>query len=311
MLSASNEEETGLLRRFILEHAIKNSATKVLSSLIEKYGADVRHLPSWTAAGEGNTSVEILEVLLAHGWEINHHSRTSTMYDAYPFLWHAVADVDMVAWCLKHGAKVHPKDLAPIRFDIVDSTNTTFDNLLENCAVRGSVPSFDLLLSNKAPLGWRPLHLAIEAATVFGGDPSQQEEGHHVEEAPTTARRRAAYSERLAMVRHLVDVVGLDVNALDSPAGTRMLPTRLGTPLCYVSGAPAMDKNTRELTWFLLDSGADPDPALKLAELCGHPTFLQDFLEWKESRGVDSYVDLNKQEALNSRIRHRSRCIVQ
>jgi hypothetical protein len=51
------------------------------------------------------------------------------------------------------------------------------------------------------------------------------------------------------MVRYLLDVIGLDVNAPDQPLGL------LGTPICFI---PLQGKKSmQELIWLLLNGGAD------------------------------------------------------
>jgi len=90
----------------------------------------------------------------------------------------------------------------------------------------------------------------------------------------------------MAMVRHLLDVVGLDVNAPDQPVGSKILPMRLGTPICYIPGSAMLERDTRELTWLLLDRGADPTPALEIAKR-DYPKFAEDVKAWKAKQGGD------------------------
>lgn len=82
------------------------------------------------------------------------------------------------------------------------------------------------------------------------------------------------------MVRHLLDVVGVDMNAPDQPVGSKILPMRLGTPICYIPGSAMLERDTRELTWLLLDQGADPTPALEIAKR-DYPKFAEDVKAWK------------------------------
>lgn len=67
-----------------------------------------------------------------------------------------------------------------------------------------------------APLNAIVLHRAVDAATVLapkeGSDPNP------------------AYIRRMEMVRHLPDVVNLDVNAVKHQVGTQCT-----TPLCFVA----------------------------------------------------------------------------
>jgi hypothetical protein len=109
------------------------------------------------------------------------------------------------------------------------------------------------------------------------------------------------YTERMAMVRHLVEDLGLDVNGPDQPPNQRPLPMRRGTPLCYVAdsevicyseGISSEEKfvlDTRELTWYLLDHGADPRPALEKVESSSHPTFVADVEAWRARQKIQTF----------------------
>jgi hypothetical protein len=69
------------------------------------------------------------------------------------------------------------------------------------------------------------------------------------------------------------------------------LPMRRGPPLCYVSDSDVIEYgvgpetrkvlDTRELTWYLLDHGADPRPALEWSQRGSHPTFIADVEAWR------------------------------
>jgi hypothetical protein len=63
------------------------------------------------------------------------------------------------------------------------------------------------------------------------------------------------FEQRMAMVRHLVDVVGCDVNVVATWAGKWC-----STPLCHFANRDD-GRDKRELISFLLERGADPDLA--------------------------------------------------
>ena len=65
------------------------------------------------------------------------------------------------------------------------------------------------------------------------------------------SERRARYEMSLGMVRHLIDVVGIDVNVLSYWAGSTC-----STPLCCIACYPKGD--AAELIWLLLAKGGDP-----------------------------------------------------
>jgi hypothetical protein len=105
-----------------------------------------------------------------------------------------VTDVEMVKWYLDHGASVHPRDQEPIKDDAITDSQRGCQQILEEDAAWGSIETFELLRSKGTPLGWRPLHLAVETATYFRPSYLDDDENH---------------ASRMDMVRHLIDVVGL------------------------------------------------------------------------------------------------------
>ena len=285
ILATSQQDDLEQLYTYSCRHAIANNSTNVLTHLI-KHGVSVKKLRPMTVVGNRQTSRAILEILLAHGWDINTRDVSGLGPDAQPFMWHFVTDSDMVAWCLEHGASVYPKDQEALRDDIVTIDQRSCPQILERAAGWATIATFELLRSKGAPLGWRPLHLAVETATYWQVDRGEADRGEKEDEKEkgTKSDHAQRYVERMAMVHHLVDVVGLDVNAPDQPPGGRV-PDRNGTPLCYILGSNVLDTDTRELTWFLLDRGADPVPALQVAKLTGHPRFADDVEKWTALQG--------------------------
>jgi hypothetical protein len=88
--------------------------------------------------------------------------------------------------------------------------------------------------------------------------------------------------ERTEMVRHLIDNIELDVNALDQPPGP-IVPMQRGTPIEYIPGSNILERDARDITWLLLERGADPTPAISFAKHC-YPKFIDDFEAWKRAR---------------------------
>lgn len=238
-----------------------------MNSLVE-HSVSFADKSSYEAWGGGQTSTATLEFLLAHGWDIN--TRAYYGNEAQPFMWYAIHNLSMVKWCLEHSASVHPRDMEQIQDNVIIESQRRCEQFFEIVATSGDVATFELLRSKGASLGWRCLHHAVEAATY--GDP--EHEGHE----------SAEHKERMAMVvLHLLDVVKIDVNAPDQPAGST-LPMRIGTPICYIPGSASLMEDTRELTWLLLDRGADPTAALKIAKV-DYPKFVEDVKAWKAHRG--------------------------
>jgi len=158
------------------------------------------------------------------------------------------SDESLVRWCLDHGAKV--KDLHN------DPTGYYSPPILELVASRGTLAIFKLLYSRGAELGTRTLHKAA----------------------------RSAKHQGLALVKYLVDTVGLDINALDCD---RLLPNHPGTPICYVIESY---EGGEDAVRFLLSRGADPwirdcygtMDAFERAERVKNYAVIKVLQEWKE-----------------------------
>lgn len=193
--------------------ATQHSALAILYSLIAG-GVDIKpHQPSDAKSASTST----LSLLLAQGWDIN--ARLDWGTNREPFMWLVVTDIELEKWCLDHGASVHQRDQEPLRDDAIMDSQRGYQQILEEDAAWGSIETFELLRSKGTPLGWRPLHLAVETATYFRPSYLDDDENH---------------ASRMAMVRHLIDVVRLDVNARDQPVGSEVLPIGFGTPICYM-----------------------------------------------------------------------------
>ena len=274
--NCSGQDNSADLLRYSCRLAIQNNAKKTLKSLIEKHDLDVQHLPPTFVSGAGR-STAILEILLAHGWDINWRHVSESGADAEPFMWHITGDEDLVVWCLEHGASLTPIRQERLHSNEITQSQYSCRQVLERAAAQGSIATFELLRSRGAPLGWRPLHLAVQAAALAL---------HHARgEEPAKSDEAKQAVERMDMVRHLIDVVGVDVNALDHPVGKKRA-NRMGTPMNYVADMDGLN-HTRELTWLLLDRGADPIPGLEDAKQVGHTVFIEDVNAWK-ARGSDS-----------------------
>ncbi len=195
------------------------------------------------------------------------------------------------------------KDQPPASDDKVTSDYYSCPPILEVAAGHSTMATFELLRSKGAPLDRRPLHLAVSRAikprsseypvtvqpstsdiSSIAGDGEGESEKQQ-QQVPDKDRAET-YAERMAMVRHLVDTLGLDVNAPDQPAGM-MLGNHYGTPLCYVA-VGSSNGDCKEVTQFLLDRSADPGLvassghyAIGLAESYGHLQFLEAVEEWK------------------------------
>ncbi|KJX95380.1 hypothetical protein TI39_contig4117g00002 [Zymoseptoria brevis] len=231
-----------------MRRATANGAIKVLTYLLD-HGADVEAVRShetlpWTGDLVENDvdydynkpHMDVLEILVAHGWDVNTHEGDQ---GCGTLLWSVLRYPELVQWCLDHGARVdipewnpdmHKAPYNPPRFDADGTEQETVVaprnpvTVLGYAARYASIETFELLRARGAPLDPRTLHIAAEC-------------------------------NRLDMVRHLVDVVGLDVNAFVYHIGEMCT-----TPLCCLAAAPKGYKEAYSaVITFLLDRGADPD----------------------------------------------------
>ena len=167
-LSITTKEDIDWFYRYVLQVAIRSNATAILSRLLD-CGVSFKTLWPTTVACVPNVSTATLEFLLDHGWDINYRTEYGT--DAKPFLWHVVNQDALMKWSLEHGASFHPRGQEPLRNDSITKCQIRCEQLLEIVAERERVATFEFLRSKGAPLGWRPLHHAVEVATY--GTPEQ------------------------------------------------------------------------------------------------------------------------------------------
>jgi hypothetical protein len=69
-----------------------------------------------------------------------------------------------------------------------------------------------------------------------------------------------------------------------------------GTPLEYIVRIGRPDKDARELTWFLLDRGADPGMALIEAKDSKNPTFVEWVEAWESQGGREKLEQFKKRK---------------
>ena len=218
------------------------AAIKCLHYVLEQ-GADVHHLsPHWLLSSEiTSTSMrEVLEILVARGFDINSESR------GLPVLWYVgVGDHDHVKWCLDQGAKVDPPD----------QTSTEKcrprEPILEQAAVVGDINPFELLRSKGAPLDRKfgVFPKAVMAANDCVSDALEPS---------------ARLKEKIRMLTHLLEVVGCDVNS--NCRGPHYGSGSLcSTPLCWIACHPR-GSNVKVLIWLLLNHGGDLDRTLEYTD---------------------------------------------
>lgn len=93
-----------------LKRSVKQAAFKCFYYALE-HGADVRLLaPRYLVSGEcTNASIrKVLEILLAHGYDINSDGPGGTVLECVGF-----GDHELLKWCIDKGAIVNPPDHTP------------------------------------------------------------------------------------------------------------------------------------------------------------------------------------------------------
>ena len=128
----------------------------------------------------------------------SHISRSENL----PLIYRVYKSDELLHWCLDHGARI----------DYPDTEPPGIPPLLEYVGKGGHISTFKFLLGKGAKLGRRTLHRAVEGAS-------------------------SGESERMEMVRFLVEEVGCDVNGMDMPEDKRY-PAYYGTPLNYAARCP-------------------------------------------------------------------------
>jgi hypothetical protein len=251
------------------------NAPKVLDYLLT-HGSDIKDIAATAATHIALAAYErafpksLVQILLDHGWDINQRHRDQ------PLLWQIVNDGDAVAWCLERGASVLPKGQKPWpEFDInnTEAFAEYFERLpgeegsdylyycppiLELAARQSTVATFELLRSKAAPLGWRVLHMAAVGRACMAVPEKQASPIGEGKKQLSDRELARTPEERMDMVRHLVDTLKLDVNARDQPPGW-ILGNFFGRPLHYVAHNSGSKGDSREVTLFLLQRGADPE----------------------------------------------------
>ncbi|KFY67897.1 hypothetical protein V496_01346 [Pseudogymnoascus sp. VKM F-4515 (FW-2607)] len=106
-------------------------------------------------------SQEILEILIAHGWDIN--TQGPGKKAGWSLLWHVVEYPDLVKWFLDHSARVDIPNIPPqVKDDVYSRACVPPLTILGMEASLGSVEAFELLLAEGAFLDPRTLHRTVE-----------------------------------------------------------------------------------------------------------------------------------------------------
>ncbi|KAF5249316.1 hypothetical protein FANTH_5397 [Fusarium anthophilum] len=256
----------------ILGRCVRHGSIDLVRYLLERENAPVESLSPLAVAA--NTSIPLLELLVAHGWDLNKAEVHRCVKRGDKLIDLVCDDHQLVCWLVEHGARVTDGEVD--LYEIFPQPSP----LLETCAVRGSVVTFRFLQSKGALLGRRTLHRAAGEAASFGADPFNYREVHdEITEEESRTRK-----ERAEMLVFLVEELKLDINAMDSAVPYRAY--HWGTPLCY---AAAKEKGAHVIRW-LLEKGARPKvevaqnvaDAEMLAKLTGCTENERVLREWKQ-----------------------------
>jgi hypothetical protein len=249
--------------RQLLRSAVEHNALAVLIHVLENEDAPVSELSSFQISE--NVSLELLEVLLAHGWNINAQDEE----DGKRLLDWMCHNEQMVRWLVDHGARVDNNGE-----EKVNGNTPRPRPLLETCARVGSLSTFMFLQDCGAKLSRRTLHLTASVGAFIGADPGNllSAEVRHAaakEDDEVIESRRNVED----ILRYLVSEMKLDVNALDTdvPKGINYS----GTPLNYA----AKEKRGAGVVRWLLENGADS--AIKSLGGDGNPGMdAKGYAEW-------------------------------
>lgn len=202
--------------------AVYHGQSDVVRYLLEHESVQVDSLYPLRVAASPST--QLFQVLVHHGWNINQSDPDHGFSGAQYLLQLVCADESLVRWCLDHGASVE---------DPGHTDSYHCPPLLEIAADVRTVAIFTPLQSQGAQLSPCNLHRAVGSAAAYSSDTER-------------------LSVRLAMVKYLVDELGLDNNALDTETQDF---NHWETLLCY---AARIAHGGEEVVRFLLGRGADP-----------------------------------------------------
>ena len=204
---------------FSVYTAVATGKPSVVEYLLDQEGAPMDTLcPSVVST---NSSIELLQILIDRGWDIN---QPDLQRRGEHLLQLVTYDINLVRWCLDHGAWVEDGH----------GDNIPCPPLLQSAAALGTVETWKLLRARGAQPGALMLHDAVWAAA------SARREG--IDRLPV----------RMEMVKFLVEELKIDVNALDND---QPRPFFFGPPLAY---AVKVRKCSMEVVQYLLEKGADP-----------------------------------------------------
>jgi hypothetical protein len=108
-----NEDHIALLH-YACRQCFQYDAVATLTYILTDRGFSTDNISAYDMIPTQGLSTRILDILLACGWNVNKRDlrvgRTSE-----PLLWWILDNEELVKYCLKHGAKVHPEGQSPLK----------------------------------------------------------------------------------------------------------------------------------------------------------------------------------------------------
>ncbi|KAM5344290.1 hypothetical protein ACJ41O_012827 [Fusarium nematophilum] len=282
-LAKSNPPRNSSYETFLssaLSSAVQDGKLDLVRYLLEQESAPMTLLSPilvW-----GSFSIPLLELLMAHGWDINRSAERGANSRCRRLVDMACHDQKIMTWLVDHGARV---DGGEDNYEVFPEPAP----LLETCASSGSVSTFKFLQARGARLGRRTLHRAAGGAAALGVDPNNLE-GLVCEKSDSTDDKASSLAkhkkERGEMLRFLIEELNLDINAMDTDVQRAY---HWGTPLCYV----ATKQNGEAVARWLLAKGADPNieniegaDAERVAQDHGSEKVVAVLQDWKKTHGL-------------------------
>ena len=238
---------------FSVYTAVSQGKPSVVKYLLDEKDAPMDTLcPSIVST---TPSIELFQVLIDRGWDIN---QPDLQGSGERLLQLVAGDIDLVHWCLDHGATV--EDWHGDKFPCPP--------VLQSAASLGTVETWKLLRARGAQPGRLMLHYAVSSAAAASR--------WDIDRLPV----------RMEMVKFLVEELKMDVNALDTETPH---PLYYGPPLAY---AVRVKKCREQVVWYLLEKGADPTimdvfgfDALMNAEYAQNEHVAEMLRKWVEQYG--------------------------
>ena len=238
---------------FSVYTAVSQGKSSVVKYLLDEKDAPMDALcPSIVST---TPSIELFQILIDRGWDIN---QLDLQGSGERLLQLVASDIDLVRWCLDHGATV--EDWHDDKYPC--------PSLLQSAASLGTVETWKLLRARGAQPGGLMLHYAVSSAAAANR--------WDIDRLPV----------RMEMVKFLVEELKIDVNALGTEAPR---PLYFGPPLAY---AVRVRKCREEVVRYLLEKGADPTisdvyglDALMNAEDAQNDRVAEMLRKWVEQHG--------------------------